>query len=110
MDTIAVAAALVVAVSQDLPLKIAETGSWLNLVAGTTFPLLAALMLRPGADGDDRPARLRRLAILFVGFGVLWFLFGPQAALALVAVALLAALPFALAAVRRLDLRSGAPA
>ena len=71
MDTIAVAAAMVVAVSEDLPLNIAENGSWLNLVAGTTFPLLAALMLRAGVDGDNGPARLRRLAILFVGFGVL---------------------------------------
>ena len=44
------------------------------------------------------------------GFGVLWFLFGPQAALLLVAGTLLVALPFALSAVRRLDLRSGAPA
>lgn len=44
------------------------------------------------------------------GFGVLWFLFGPQVALMLVAGALLVALPFALSAVRRLDVRSGAVA
>jgi hypothetical protein len=39
---------------------------------------------------------------------VLWFLFGPQVALMLVAVTLLVALPFALSAVRRLDLTPGA--
>ncbi|GAA4753960.1 MFS transporter [Nocardioides endophyticus] len=44
------------------------------------------------------------------GFGVLWFLFGPQVALVVVALVLLVALPFALSAVRRLDLRSGAAA
>ncbi|HEY3004580.1 MAG TPA: sensor histidine kinase, partial [Kribbellaceae bacterium] len=48
---------------------IVETGAWLNLIAGTAFPLLAALMLREGLE--DRPPHLRRLAWLFVGFGVL---------------------------------------
>lgn len=41
-------------------------------------------------------------------FGTLWFVFGPEVALGLVALALLVALPFALSAVRRLDLRPGA--
>jgi signal transduction histidine kinase len=71
VDTIAVTSALVVAISTDMPLKIAETGSWLNLVAGTAFPLLAALMLRPETEPSSSPPHQRRLALLFVGFGVL---------------------------------------
>ena len=71
VDTIAVVASLVVALTNDLPLNIVETGSWLNLVAGTVFPLLAALMLRAGPESASRPPHQRRLAILFVGFGVL---------------------------------------
>ncbi|GAA4710879.1 MFS transporter [Nocardioides conyzicola] len=43
------------------------------------------------------------------GFGVLWFAFGPQAALVVVGTVLLVALPVARSAVRRLDLRSVSP-
>jgi signal transduction histidine kinase len=69
VDTIAVAVALWVAVANDVQLDIVGTGAWINLVAGTAFPLLAALVLRRGAQ--DRPPHQDRLAWLFLGFGVL---------------------------------------
>src|SRR3954447_10972687 len=69
VDTIAVAVALWVAVANDLQLDIVGTGSWINLVAGPAFPLLAALVL---GRGDQRgPPHQDRLAWLFLGFGVL---------------------------------------
>jgi signal transduction histidine kinase len=71
VDTVAVVASLVVALTNDLPLNIVESGAWLNLVAGTVFPLLAALMLRRGPESENQPLHQRRLAILFVSFGVL---------------------------------------
>jgi two-component system, NarL family, sensor kinase len=48
---------------------IIDDGAIINLVAGPTFPFLAALILR---SRDERtPRRLDRLAWLFVGLGVL---------------------------------------
>jgi signal transduction histidine kinase len=69
LDTVAVAVALWVAVAADLQLDIVGTGSWINLVAGPAFPLLAALVLR--RSDQDRPPHQDRLAWLFLGFGVL---------------------------------------
>ena len=71
LDTIAVAAALVIAAEAGIYLPIAETGSWINLVAGPAFPLLAAFMLRNRGRDLDRPPHQDRLAWLFVGFGAL---------------------------------------
>ena len=51
--------------------SIAEAGVWINLVAGPTFPLLAALMLRTRGRDPGRPPHQDRLAWLFLGFGAL---------------------------------------
>jgi two-component system, NarL family, sensor kinase len=51
--------------------EIAEVGAWLNLIAGPTFPLLGALMLRTRGRDPSRPVHQDRLAWLFVGSGVL---------------------------------------
>ena len=71
LDTIAVAAALVIATEASIDLPIAETGTWINLVAGPAFPLLAAFMLRDRGRDPDRPPHQDRLAWLFLGFGAL---------------------------------------
>ena len=71
LDTIAVTAALVIATEASIDLPIAETGTWINLVAGPAFPLLAALMLRNRGRNPDRPPHQDRLAWLFLGFGAL---------------------------------------
>jgi signal transduction histidine kinase len=55
--------------AQGIHSPILEDGAVVNLVAGPTFPLLAALMLR---DRDRRiPRTQERLAWLFLGLGVL---------------------------------------
>jgi hypothetical protein len=69
LDTIAVAAALVIAAEASIYLPIVETGTWINLVAGPAFPLLAAFMLRNRGRDPDRPRHQDRLAWLFLGFG-----------------------------------------
>jgi signal transduction histidine kinase len=47
--------------------SVEETGSWINLAAGPTFPLVAALLFRVAAPGASR----RRLAWLMLAFGPL---------------------------------------
>ena len=71
LDTIAVVAVLVIAAEASIYLPIAETGTWINLVAAPAFPLLAAFMLRNRGRDPDRPPRQDRLAWLFLGFGAL---------------------------------------
>ncbi len=71
LDTIAVAAALVIAAETGIYLSIVESGSWINLVAAPAFPLLAALMLRNRGRDPDRPRHQDRLAWLFLGLGAL---------------------------------------
>ena len=73
IDTAALAAALALAAASGMHLlqRIAEAGVWINLVAGPTFPLLAALMLRTRGRDPDRGAHQDRLAWLFLGFGAL---------------------------------------
>lgn len=71
VNTVGVGVALVVIITTDVRLDIVQTGAWLNVVAGTVFPLLAALILHANADPTHSPTRLRRLAWLFVGFGAL---------------------------------------
>ena len=71
VDTIAVTAALVVATTTDVQMDIVDTGAWLNILAGTAYPLLAALMLRGRPSSRSQPRHESRLAWLFVGFGVL---------------------------------------
>jgi len=71
IDTAALTAALAVAAASGMYLPIAEDGAWINLVAGPTFPLLAALMLRTRGRGPGRPPHQDRLAWLFLGFGAL---------------------------------------
>lgn len=73
VDLFAVVLLLVLVADAEMLRTVEETGSWVNLVAGPTFPLVAALLLRgsagsgPGAAGAGR----RRLAWLVLGFGVL---------------------------------------
>jgi signal transduction histidine kinase len=50
---------------------ILEDGAVVNLVAGPTFPLLAALMLRDRDRDRGTPRTQERLAWLFLGLGVL---------------------------------------
>src|SRR3954453_14345695 len=71
VNTVGVSVALVVTVTTDVRLEIVGTGAWLNLVAGTAFPLLAALTLHANSDSTQSPTHLPRLGWLFVGFGVL---------------------------------------
>ena len=73
IDTAALTAALAVAAASGMHIlrSIAENSVWINLVAGPTFPLLAALMLRTRGRDPDRPPHQDRLAWLFLGFGAL---------------------------------------
>jgi two-component system, NarL family, sensor kinase len=71
LNTIAVAAAVVIAAETSIYLPIVETGAWINLVAAPAFPLLAAFMLRNRGRDPDRPPDQDRLAWLFLGFGAL---------------------------------------
>jgi signal transduction histidine kinase len=65
--------ALLVGWARDMPVGLLENGAVINVVAGPTFPLLGALLLRPPAQSEQtsRPARQDRLAWLFVAFGAL---------------------------------------
>ena len=73
VDLLAVLAMLVTIADSAVIRTVQETGSWVNLVAGPTFPLVAALLLHGGAA--DHPVRMasgqRRLAWLMLGFGAL---------------------------------------
>lgn len=71
LGALAEAAAFTVGLTTDQHLGIRESGAWINVIAGPTFPLLAALMFRSRGRDPHRPARLDRLAWLFVGFGAL---------------------------------------
>lgn len=71
VDAMALTAALLASAAVGDRLGIAATGSWINLVAAPTFPLLAALMLRPRRHESSRPVHQDRLALLFLAFGVL---------------------------------------
>jgi signal transduction histidine kinase len=73
IDAAALTAALAVAAASGMHMlqSITEAGAWINLVAGPTFPLLAALMLRTRSRDPDRPPHQDRLAWLFLGFGAL---------------------------------------
>ena len=69
VDALLVLATGVVTIGASIHSPILEDGATINLVAGPTFPLLAALMLR----GRDRstPRTQERLAWLFLGLGML---------------------------------------
>lgn len=71
LDAVALTVAFVLSADRDLLATIDETGSWINLVAGPTFPLLAAVLLRPRGHAQHRPAHQDRLAWLFLAFGAL---------------------------------------
>ena len=71
VDTAAIAAALAVAAASGMSMAISEDGVWLNLVAGPTFPLLAAYLLYTRDRDTDRPGHQDRLARLLLGFGAL---------------------------------------
>lgn len=69
VDAIAFGVVGIVSAVDHIHHPIVEDGAWINLVAGPTFPLLAALMLRRREPGQ--PSRQDRLAWLFLGLGVL---------------------------------------
>jgi two-component system NarL family sensor kinase len=71
LDGIGIGLAWSVAVVADIDTHIRENGAYINFVAGPTFPLLAALMLRDRARTVARPPRQDRLAWLFLALGVL---------------------------------------
>src|SRR5690348_14440433 len=69
VDAIAFAVFAVLTVVDHVHASVIETGSVINIVAGPTFPLLAALLLR--YRERDTPGRYDRLAWLFLALGVL---------------------------------------
>jgi two-component system, NarL family, sensor kinase len=71
LDTIAEAAGLTIGLGTHQKLCSTANGAWINVIAGPTFPLLAALIFRSRGHDPDRPPRLDRLAWVFLGFGVL---------------------------------------
>jgi signal transduction histidine kinase len=71
LDGLGQAVALAVAAATDQHLGLTENGSWINVVAGPTFPLLAALVLRSRGRDPERPGKVDRLAWLLLGFGAL---------------------------------------
>jgi len=71
LNALAVAVALVVAATTGQDLALTDNSAWINVVAGPTFPLLGALVLRSRGHEEERPGRLDRLAWLLVGFGTL---------------------------------------
>ncbi|MGZ4609251.1 MAG: sensor histidine kinase [Actinomycetes bacterium] len=72
-DLVAVVVMLVAVADREVQHTVEETGSWVNLVAGPTFPLVAALLLRGQVADESGPVAdgRRRLAWLMLGFGVL---------------------------------------
>jgi signal transduction histidine kinase len=71
LDAVGEASALAIAAATHQRLGITENSSWINVIAGPAFPLLAALVLRSRGRDPDRPPRIDRLAWLLLGFGVL---------------------------------------
>jgi two-component system NarL family sensor kinase len=71
LDSVGIGLAYAIAVIGDMETHIRENGAYINFVAGATFPLLAALMLRDRARTPSRPSRQDRLAWLFLALGVL---------------------------------------
>jgi MFS family permease len=78
-----------------------------GVIAALASRLVPSTVRASGIASAQTVVALSRMASS-AGFGVLWFLFGPQVALILVGVALLLALPVALGAVRLLDLETRA--
>ena len=71
VDLVAMVGSAVVAAANHQDMSITENGAWLNVVAGPSFPLLAALVFRSRGREEDRPPRIDRLARLLLAFGVL---------------------------------------
>jgi two-component system NarL family sensor kinase len=67
VDLVALVVLLVRTADRDLLDSLEATGSWINVVAGPTFPLVGALLFRVAAA----PSARHRLAWWFVGFGAL---------------------------------------
>jgi len=76
-----------------------------GVIAALAGRLVPSTVRASGIASAQTVVALARMASS-AGFGVLWFLFGPQVALILVGTALLLALPVALGAVRFLDLET----
>jgi signal transduction histidine kinase len=71
LDAIAEAVGLAVGLTTHQKLGITANGAWINVIAGPTFPLLAALVFRSRGHDPNRPPRLDRLAWILLGFGAL---------------------------------------
>jgi signal transduction histidine kinase len=71
LDTAALAIAFVAAGLSDVRVELVETGAFINVVAGATFPLIGALLLSRRDDEVPGAPHLSRLAWLFIGYGVL---------------------------------------
>jgi signal transduction histidine kinase len=69
VDALALVVTGIVSATSGIHSPVIDDGAVINLVAGPTFPFLAALLLR--SRDDSTPRRLDRLAWLFVGLGVL---------------------------------------
>jgi MFS family permease len=78
-----------------------------GVIAALAGRLVPSTVRASGIASAQTVVALARMASS-AGFGVLWFLFGPQVALILVGTTLLLALPIALGAVRYLDLETRA--
>lgn len=71
LDAIGLFTGIAIAAATDQHLGITENSAWINVAAGPTFPLLAALVLRSRGRDPDRPPRIDRLAWLLLSFGAL---------------------------------------
>ncbi|HET6908546.1 MAG TPA: sensor histidine kinase [Mycobacteriales bacterium] len=71
LDALAMGVAFAVGAAMQLKLGIVKHGDWINIAAGSTFPLVAALILRTRGGDRDRPPRIDRLAWALLGVGVL---------------------------------------
>jgi signal transduction histidine kinase len=71
VNAMAEVVALLVIWNTDQELDVASLGAWINLVAGPTFPLIAALMLRSRGRDPGRLPRFDRLAGAFAIYGAL---------------------------------------
>lgn len=71
LDTLALASGFAVGAAIHVNFGIIAHGAWVNVMAGVTFPLVAALILRTRGLAADRPRHVDRLAWALLGVGAL---------------------------------------